>query len=101
MLACDGGDCVQKMALCEAYGRAHGVLHTAGVVDDGLLLQMRAISLKATSEPKVSAAWHLQHASAQTAMEALVLYSSSAATFGSVAQANYAAANTVLDSLTR
>ena len=97
--ACDGSDSAQAAQLQSACALAHGVLHSAGVTDDQRLLRMTASTIPAVLSPKMMAAAYLHASNAPVAHEALVLYSSGAATFGSVGQANYAAANAGLDSL--
>ena len=99
VVACDGGDKEQVAALGMASSFRLGVLHTAGVLEDHLFLNMKASFVGVVIAPKVSAACHLHSANAQAVTEALVLFSSSAATFGSAGQSNYAAASSVLDSL--
>ena len=61
--------------------------------------RMAARDVSSSFAPKASGASHLHAATARTALEALVLYSSAAAALGNVGQANYAAANAALDAL--
>ncbi|WP_432973948.1 SDR family NAD(P)-dependent oxidoreductase [Dactylosporangium sp. CA-233914] len=76
-----------------------GVVHAAGVLDDGLLLELDRDRFWAVAAPKVLGAWHLHRATAERPLDFFVLYSSAAALLGSPGQGNYAAANAVLDAL--
>ncbi|MHB8474544.1 MAG: type I polyketide synthase [Gammaproteobacteria bacterium] len=76
-----------------------GVVHAAGVVDDGVLTNQSALRLARVFAPKAQGAWNLHRCTANLQLDFFVLCSSIAAVLGSPGQANYAAANALLDSL--
>ncbi|MEZ4681402.1 MAG: SDR family NAD(P)-dependent oxidoreductase [Caldilineaceae bacterium] len=80
-----------------------GMIHSAGVLDDGALVQQEWSRFHKVLAPKVQGAWHLHtlaaELSAQVDLDFFVLYSSAAGLMGSRGQANHAAANAFLDAL--
>ncbi len=76
-----------------------GVFHLAGLLDDGLLVDMTEESVAKVFAPKASGALHLHRATAACALDHFVLFSSTSSVLGNPGQVNYSAANAFLDGL--
>jgi len=76
-----------------------GILHAAGVLVDGTLASQRFQGLQNVFGPKADAALALQRHAPGVPVAFQVLFSSVAALLGSPGQANYSAANALLDAL--
>ncbi|WP_432123355.1 SDR family NAD(P)-dependent oxidoreductase [Streptomyces sp. S1] len=102
LAACDVADRHALGGLLAGIPDAHpltGVVHTAGVLDDGVAHSLTADQVDRVLRPKVDAAWHLHELTAGLDLSAFVLYSSISGLIGAAGQGNYAAANTFLDAL--
>ena len=76
-----------------------GIVHAAGVVDDGVLLQQTWERFQKVARPKIAGAWNLHAATRALPLDFFVLFSTGSAVLGSAGQGNYAAANAFLDAL--
>ena len=76
-----------------------GIMHTAGVLDDGLLQRQDWNKFCRVMAPKVAGAWNLHRLSQEFNLDFFVYFSSSTALLGAKGQGNYAAANAFLDGL--
>ncbi len=99
VVACDVADREQVRAMLDAVGPVRGVVHAAGVLEDGVLATLDEQRLARVLAPKVDGALHLHELTAGLDLDEFVVFSSLAGTLGSAGQANYAAANAFLDAL--
>jgi 8-amino-7-oxononanoate synthase len=92
---------VQRMfeAIGQSLPPMRGIIHAAGVLDDGVLQGQTWERFDRVMAPKVSGAWNLHTQSLDLSLDFFVCFSSVAALLGSPGQGNYAAANAFMDGL--
>ena len=97
--AADGDDMNAVLALFDADRPLRGVVHAAGVLDDGALSALTPERLSTVFRPKVDGAWRLHRLTQDRELDFFLLFSSISNVLGAPGQGNYAAANAFLDSL--
>jgi NAD(P)-dependent dehydrogenase (short-subunit alcohol dehydrogenase family)/acyl carrier protein len=76
-----------------------GIVHAAGVLDDGVITQQTPERFATVFAPKVVGGWLLHEFSLQHPLDFFAMFGSAAALLGLSGQSNYAAANAFLDGL--
>ncbi|GAA0223684.1 type I polyketide synthase [Cryptosporangium japonicum] len=100
VVACDVADrdaLATALAGIPAEYPLRAVVHSAGVLEDGVLTTLTPAQIARVLRPKVAAAVALHHLVDDDVP--IVLFSSAAGLLGSAGQAHYAAANAALDAL--
>ena len=83
----------------QSFGRLDGVIHGAGIIEDKLVKDKAVESFDRVFSTKVESAFILSRYLHPESLRFLVFFSSVAACFGNRGQADYAAANEVLNKL--
>ena len=97
-------DITNKQALSEVFKiigisgyPLKGIFHLAGLLHDGLLINLSTDDFNVVLAPKILGTQNLDILSRNEALDCFVLFSSIAALLGNPGQANYAAANAFMD----
>lgn len=98
-LRCDAAVAEEAGGALQAHhgSKLAAVLHAGGVLQDGVLTQQTAASVRAVFAPKLGFMVHCASAARLLGVQALSLFSSVSAFLGSPGQGNYAAANSALN----
>ncbi|MGH3879411.1 MAG: SDR family NAD(P)-dependent oxidoreductase, partial [Actinophytocola sp.] len=102
VVACDVADrdaLAELLADLPADLPLTGVVHIAGVLDDGMIDGLSPERFTEVYRAKVTAARHLDALTRDLDLSLFVLYGSAAGALGNPGQANYAAANAELDAI--
>ncbi len=76
-----------------------GIIHAAGVLDDGILLEQTWSRFTTVMAPKIDGVWNLHTLTSDSALDFFILFSAGASVLGSAGQGNYVAANAFLDGM--
>ncbi|MGF1541128.1 MAG: alpha/beta fold hydrolase [Pleurocapsa sp.] len=82
-------------------GGIKGIIHAAGVLDDGALQSQTWSRFTTAITPKIMGAWNLHTCSQDLDLDFFVMFSSVASLIGSPGQSNYSVANAGLDAIAR
>ena len=100
--ACDVSDRDSVAGLLAEIPVEHpltAVIHTAGILDDGIIESLTGPRIDTVLRPKVDAGWYLHELTQDMDLSMFVVFSSAAGVFGNAGQGNYAAGNAFLDGL--
>jgi len=92
-------DVTRMMEALSGMPPLRGIVHAAGVLDDGVIGEQTWERFVRVMSPKIDGAWNLWEATRGMSLDFWVCYSSAASILGSPGQGNYAAANAFLDLL--
>lgn len=81
----------------EKYGAIHGILHTAGILNDSLLEKKSIEDFKKVIEPKIFGTVWLDELTKDEPIQLFCTFSSTSSVLGNIGQADYAYANSFMD----
>lgn len=84
--------------LRDKYGKINGIIHAAGVVGDGFIINKDFKKFREVLLPKVNGTWVLDNLTRDDEMDFFIMFSSLASIVGAPGQGDYTAANSYLDS---
>ncbi|MEM7127079.1 MAG: SDR family NAD(P)-dependent oxidoreductase [Chloroflexota bacterium] len=93
------GDVERLLVTCQKIAPLKGIIHAAGVLDDGILSQQSVERFETVMQSKIHGAWYLHQLSQEIDLDFFISFSSIASVVETAGQGNYAAANAFLDGL--
>jgi len=90
--------CEVVRATKAAFGSLHGIINCAGIIRDSLLVNKDESSVEEVLAPKLWGTIHLDTLTKDEPLDFIALFSSMAGVVGNIGQADYAFANSFLDS---
>lgn len=87
-------DVKHALSLCH---NLKGIIHAAGIIEDGLISTQSEKSFRNVMEAKVQGTWHLHNLTKELDLHYFICFSSIASFLGSIGQSNYSAANAFMD----
>ncbi|UYK77831.1 SDR family NAD(P)-dependent oxidoreductase [Xanthomonas sacchari] len=85
-------------AMNERYGGIDGIVHAAGVLDDGYIARKQPAQLQGVLAPKVAGLENLDQCHGPAPLDFLICFGSIGGALGSAGQSDYAAANAFMRS---
>ncbi|MCP4630133.1 MAG: SDR family NAD(P)-dependent oxidoreductase, partial [bacterium] len=79
------------------YGALNGIIHSAGVIQDALIVNKTAEEIDRVLMPKVAGLIHIDAVTRNEPLDFMVLFSSVAGIVGNIGQCDYSTANAFLD----
>lgn len=81
----------------QQYRGINGIIHSAGMTDDGLIVNKNKAKFLSVLSPKVAGTLNLDKASEYLLLDFFALFSSTSSVLGNAGQADYAVANSFMD----
>ncbi|MCG8542350.1 MAG: SDR family NAD(P)-dependent oxidoreductase [Clostridia bacterium] len=80
------------------FGRINGIIHSAGLAGQGIMIQKDMDTFKKVISPKIEGTWLLDRLTQEDELDFFVMFSSILSIIGAMGQSDYASANGYLDS---
>jgi myxalamid-type polyketide synthase MxaB len=100
LISADVANLSQLESVIKNIPNLRGIIHAAGVLNDGIIDNLNREKLEQVFAPKVQGTWNLHYLTRHLSLDFFVCFSSIVSLIGSSGQANYAAANAFIDGLT-